>query len=110
MLQLRLSRNLYETRANRGYVGDEKNEGIREHGALLWGVSRIVGLIGRAASAADAVATGRCVPDCDELGRSSSANGVKRALIPPIRIMKTEWPTQSFTTETLRSSSSIARE
>ena len=30
MLQLRLSRNLYETRANRGYVGDEKNEGIRE--------------------------------------------------------------------------------
>jgi hypothetical protein len=30
MLQLRLSRSLYETRANRGYVGDEKNEGIRE--------------------------------------------------------------------------------
>ena len=28
MLQLCLSRSLYETRANRGYVGDEKNEGI----------------------------------------------------------------------------------
>jgi hypothetical protein len=30
MPQLRLSRSLYETRANEGYVGDEKNEGIRE--------------------------------------------------------------------------------
>jgi hypothetical protein len=30
MPQLRLSRSLYETRANQGYVGDEKNEGIRE--------------------------------------------------------------------------------
>ncbi len=35
MLQLQLSRNLYEIHAHRGYAAEEKNEGIGEPGGCM---------------------------------------------------------------------------